>query len=301
MNSHRFEYKELDCPACGSPERKFVGWRGGPDHHAASGEPSAIHRCKACTHLYPFPMPIPAEGLNDLYENAKDYFRGHDITQKIGNGTRLMREFETRLGHKGKFLDVGCGVGELLRAAEDEGWAAEGIDPSEEFVLLGREKLKVNSRVATLKEANFPEASFDAIALSSLIEHLYEPLPVLMEIRRILKPNGLLWFDAPNEDGLYMKFGNLYMTLKGKKQLIVMAPTFAPFHVQGFNLRSVKTILAKADLCAIELKMIGEVCAQTGENTVTKRAEYFLAKCINRLGRAMQMGTYMSIWATRLR
>lgn len=299
MTSPRFEFLEIDCPVCGSAERSFKGWRGGVDHQSGSGERTSIYRCRECTHLYPFPMPIPVHGLNDLYENADEYFKGHDIDQKISNGVEMMRQFEDRLSKKGRFLDVGCGVGELLRAAQDEGWTAEGIDPSEEFVSIGRKKLGVNSKVCTLKDAGYPDKHFDAVAMSSLIEHLYDPLPVLIEIRRILKPAGILWFDAPNEDGLYMKFGNLYMTIRGKKQLVVMAPTFAPYHVQGFNPRSIRTILANADLVPRELSVIGEVCPQTGESSLSKRAEFFIARKVNAIGRKIGMGIYMSVWAQR--
>ena len=299
MKSPRFEFLEVNCPVCGSDDRSYKGMRGGIDHQSGSGEPSSIFRCRECTHLYPFPMPIPVHGLNDLYENADEYFKGHDIDKKILNGVEMMRQFEGRLGTKGSFLDVGCGVGELLRAAQDEGWAAEGIDPSREFVSIGREKLGVNAKVCTLKDAGYPDEHFDAVAMSSLIEHLYDPLQVLIEIRRILKPLGILWFDAPNEDGLYMKFGNLYMKLRGKKQVVVMAPTFAPFHVQGFNPRSVRTILKNADLVPDELLVIGEVCPQTGKSTRAKRAEFYLARKVNTIGRWIGMGTYMSVWSRR--
>lgn len=299
MERLKFDMKKVECPACGSDQHGFEGWRGGDEHHSGSGIKTAIVRCKNCTHQYPNPMPIPSGDLNDLYENAEQYFFGHDIDEKIQNGIRLVSQFEERLGYKGRFLDVGCGLGELLRAALDEGWEAEGIDPSIEFVTFGQEKLGVNARVGTLGDARFPSDHFDAIAMSSLIEHLYEPFPVLLEIQRILKPNGLLWFDAPNEDGLYMKFGNLYMKLRGREQLVVMAPTFAPFHVQGFNPRSIVSILDRANLQTLDLSVIGEVCAQSGESSIQKRIEFFVAQSINRLGRMIGKGTYMSIWAKR--
>ena len=41
-----------------------------------------------------------------------------------------------------------------------------------------------------------PAASFDAITLFEVIEHLKEPLPLLRECHRVLKSNGLLFVTA---------------------------------------------------------------------------------------------------------
>ena len=210
-----------------------------------------------------------------------------------------MAEFERRLGRKGKFLDVGCGIGEVLWAAKQSGWEAEGIDPSREFIELGRERLGVDGRVSTLDAAQFPSDHFDAVVMGGIIEHLYEPFSTLLEVRRILRPDGWLFLDAPNEDGLYMTVGNLYMRLRGKDWVVVMAPTFPPYHVQGFNLRSFGTILERAGFKVQEFQISGSVCEQVGESSVRKKIEFIGAKAINRLGRMIQKGSYFHVWVQK--
>ena len=96
-----------------------------------------------------------------------------------------------------------------------------------------------------------------------------------------------------------MKVGNLYMKLRGKDWVVVMAPTFAPYHVQGFNSSSVQTILNRAGFSLQDLKVIGEVCGQQGDGTLRKTIEFGVARAINTFGRLLGQGLYMSIWVQK--
>lgn len=294
-----FDFKEIMCPVCGGNHAVRVGWRGGDAHQNGSGVRTAIVRCKICTHQYPNPMPFPKGTLDELYVDAEVYFRGHDVETKKDGGLALVAEFERRLGRKGKLLDVGCGIGEVLWAAKKSGWEAEGIDPSREFIELGREKLGVDGRVSTLEAAEFLSESFDAVVMGGILEHLYDPLSTLAEVRRVLRNGGWLFFDAPNEDGLYMSAGNLYMRLRGKDWVVVMAPTFPPYHVQGFNPRSLRTILERAGFAVREMQIGGTVCEQVGEITFRRRMEFMAARLINRVGRIFKKGSYINVWAQK--
>ncbi|HMS42758.1 MAG TPA: class I SAM-dependent methyltransferase [Pyrinomonadaceae bacterium] len=296
-----FEFKDICCPVCGGDAPIFLGWRGGEAHQNGVGEKTAIVRCKECSHQYPNPMPFPKANLEEIYVDADEYFRGHNVEEKKQIGLGLMQEFEQKLGKRGKFLDVGCGAGELLWAAKTSGWDAEGIDPSKEFIEIGRERLGVEGRATTLEDAKFPDNHFDAIAMSGIIEHLYNPFETLQEIHRVLRPNGLFWFDAPNEDGLYMQFGNLYMRLQRKNWVVVMAPTFPPYHVQGFNPKSLRKLLKRAMFELKEMELIGEVCEQQGSESLRKKVEFKAAKAINKIGKMLNKGSYMSIWAKKTR
>jgi len=49
----------------------------------------------------------------------------------------------------------------------------------------------------------YPDNHFDAVILSEVIEHLnFNPLPVLQEINRILKKDGILYITTPNQVNL---------------------------------------------------------------------------------------------------
>lgn len=294
-----FEFRQIDCPVCAGTNTKLVGWRGGDAHQSGAGVRTAIVRCRECSHQYPNPMPFPTSGLDEMYVNPDEYFRGHNVEQKKQLGLELMREFEKRLGSKGKFLDVGCGAGEVFWAATESGWDAEGIDPSREFIEMGRERLGVEGRVTDLEDAGFADNSFDAVVMTGIIEHLYDPASTLSHAWRVLRPGGILYLDAPNEDGLYMSIGNLYMRLRGKDWVVVMAPTFPPYHVQGFNRQSLSTLLDRVGFELLSLDVAGEVCEQVGPDTLRKKLEFAMAGIVNVAGKLIGQGPYMNIWARK--
>ena len=111
----------------------------------------------------------------------------------------------------------------------------------------------------TLEEANFPAESFDAIVMGGVIEHLYDPGSTLQQISLVLRPRGWLYFDAPNEDGLYMRAGNAYMRMCRRDWVVSLAPTFSPYHVQGFNPASVKKILERNNYAIEDFRIFGDI------------------------------------------
>jgi 2-polyprenyl-3-methyl-5-hydroxy-6-metoxy-1,4-benzoquinol methylase len=96
-----------------------------------------------------------------------------------------------------KLLDVGCSSGAFLLAARESGFEAEGVEISPEAAEAAR---NAGFRVHTglLEDARYPEASFDAVTLIELVEHLREPRALLAECRRILRPGGVLMATTPN-------------------------------------------------------------------------------------------------------
>ncbi len=97
------------------------------------------------------------------------------------------------LGQCDHLLDVGCGGGLLLRDALASGARATGLDHSEEMVELARER----APDAELAHANaeslpFEDDTFSAVALSVVFFFLDDPVAVLRECSRVLRPGGRL-------------------------------------------------------------------------------------------------------------
>lgn len=55
-----------------------------------------------------------------------------------------------------------------------------------------------NQVVGLLQNLPFADASFDLVYMGEVIEHVWEPLPALMEAARVLRPSGRLVLDTPN-------------------------------------------------------------------------------------------------------
>jgi ubiquinone/menaquinone biosynthesis C-methylase UbiE len=97
-------------------------------------------------------------------------------------------------------LDLGCGTGVVTRAlAARAGFAGSvtGIDQSPEFIAAAESlaaKDGVGDRVEFLvgdaHALDFPAATFDAAVAHTLVSHVRDPLAVLTEAARVVRPGG---------------------------------------------------------------------------------------------------------------
>lgn len=109
-----------------------------------------------------------------------------------------MKSFKDILGHihGGKLLDVATGTGGFAQTLKDNlGSYTEiiGIDTSEraEQAFKARfEEPSIRYMQMDANQLNFPEASFDTVSISYSLHHLPDPLHVLNEMKRVLKPGG---------------------------------------------------------------------------------------------------------------
>jgi hypothetical protein len=89
------------------------------------------------------------------------------------------------------------------------------------------------------------------------------------------------------------------MRAQGRDWVVVMAPTFPPYHVQGFNPKSVRKLMERAGLEIKVLNMCGGVWDFTGEQTLRKKLESKAAKIINATDKAFGGGLFMSAWCQK--
>jgi len=114
-----------------------------------------------------------------------------------GGGVRYLKADEI-----GRLLDVGCGNGLFLDQMRQLGWEVMGVEPDGEAVSVAREKLGLEIFMGSLEETKFPDEHFDAITMNHVIEHVPDPIGLLMECHRILKPGGKMVVITPNIESL---------------------------------------------------------------------------------------------------
>ncbi|MBK8870043.1 MAG: class I SAM-dependent methyltransferase [Elusimicrobia bacterium] len=95
-----------------------------------------------------------------------------------------------------RVLDFGCGPGDLLLVCRKRGFDSIGIDSSPRSLSLATER-GLNVHLVSTTQLPFEHASFDAIILQSVLEHLSDPLSVLEKLTKYLKPGGVLVLSAP--------------------------------------------------------------------------------------------------------
>lgn len=96
-----------------------------------------------------------------------------------------------------RLLDVGCSSGAFLNTAVDLGFLAEGIEPAPKAATAAQAAgLKV--RQGLLQQGEYADGQFDAVTLFEVIEHLQQPLELLQDIYRILRPGGILLIGTGN-------------------------------------------------------------------------------------------------------
>ncbi|MRR31052.1 class I SAM-dependent methyltransferase, partial [bacterium] len=123
----------------------------------------------------------------------------------------------------GSLLDVGCATGiflETMGAAPS--WQLRGVEISEHAARIARDQKNLDVVTGTLEQAKFADGQFDVVTLWDVLEHLHDPAGSLKEIRRILKPGGVLVFRVPNGGSLDARlFGPYWAGLEPPRHLFV--------------------------------------------------------------------------------
>jgi SAM-dependent methyltransferase len=144
----------------------------------------------------------------------------------------------------GRLLDVGTGSGGWLEAMHTRGWRVQGVDFDPRAVAAARRRgLRVDE--GALEAQGYPPASFDAITLNHVIEHVPDPISTLRECRRVLKPGGRLVLVTPNAASLgHRLFRSAWRGLEPPRHLHIFAPgpMRASLARAGFTRFSIRTV-----------------------------------------------------------
>jgi SAM-dependent methyltransferase len=144
----------------------------------------------------------------------------------------------------GALLEVGCGDGRFLANMRGRGWRVMGIEPDPAAARVARERYGVEVAVGALEDAALPAASVDAIALTHVLEHVHEPMALLQECGRVLKPAGRLVVETPNaQSWSHRLFGSAWRGLEPPRHLFLFSPASLHACAQkaGLQIVSVRT------------------------------------------------------------
>ncbi len=98
---------------------------------------------------------------------------------------------------QGKLLDIGCGLGWVVKEAKLRGFEAVGIDPATPYINIGRKKFGLNLKKISLEKFK-PSQKFDAVTLNHVFEHIKDSDKFLTKIKALLQSDGKILIACPN-------------------------------------------------------------------------------------------------------
>jgi 2-polyprenyl-3-methyl-5-hydroxy-6-metoxy-1,4-benzoquinol methylase/spore coat polysaccharide biosynthesis predicted glycosyltransferase SpsG len=129
-------------------------------------------------------------------------FSHKDTKEEKNTKKRKAQRKEERVGSP-LLLDIGCAYGPFLVAAKEEGFSPVGIDPAEDAVRYVQETLGISAVQGFFPNCQLPHSPpYDVITLWYVIEHFTDCITVLAEIKKLLKPGGILAFSTPSYSGI---------------------------------------------------------------------------------------------------
>jgi SAM-dependent methyltransferase len=182
----------VPCPLCGGsrtrPERTVAGFM--------------LERCGRCGFVFTNPQYAPA-GLLDEYQ-SKDADTEIALYDRLMTPTMLaehdtiLQAVEALAPGRGRLLDFGCAAGHFFERAGQRGWEAHGVEVAGWARAAAARRGLRHLHVGLLADQHFADGFFDVVVASQVLEHLPTPRNELAEIRRILRPGGLLYANVPN-------------------------------------------------------------------------------------------------------
>jgi len=212
------------CPACWSAAARQFGTANG----------YLLVSCYRCTTVFTTTLPSTPDEAMDYagYYHASNLRIPAFVEQRL---EEVADEFQP-YRQLGRWLDVGCGAGALLRAASRRGWTAVGTEVAESAAEAVRAD-GFEVYVGELEALPLAAESFDVVSLVEVVEHVDDPANLVREAHRLLRPGGAMYITTPHGRGISARLL--------RTDWSAVAP---PEHLQLFSLRGIRMLLQGAGL-----------------------------------------------------
>jgi len=208
---------DVPCSLCGSEEYKVYTFD--QDHY--DFQPRRV-KCKRCGLVYANPQAT-FEKLKKYYSDVYAHFgktsikiRKDEFKELVESNIEVFRELNKNQS-PGKFLDVGCGMGYSVEAANQMGWEGYGVELSTTYCDFAvKVKGVKNIMRGDIFKAEFPNNFFDYVLSWHTIEHVLDPKKFLLEIHRVIKRDSTLKIGTPHINSFIHRSGYLISRIKGK-------------------------------------------------------------------------------------
>ncbi len=253
---------EVKCFVCGNSSKfKIINKPNiSPKAKLLIKEIYQVLKCQNCRFYFVSPQILTNVEMSKLYDET--YFtemtnwwqkkREQDRKDRLD---KLYECLNRKIGIR--FLDIGCGEGYVLIEAADRGWEVHGLDVFDNRMQSAKRQ-DIKFFKGDIFNAQFPDNHFDCIYMDSVLEHLFDPVNYLKELKRILKVGGLIYCGVPNEDSLFNDTKKLLFVLSGRFNISErIKPFIDPYHVSGFTKKSLQIAALQLDFQIVQIRNFG--------------------------------------------
>jgi 2-polyprenyl-3-methyl-5-hydroxy-6-metoxy-1,4-benzoquinol methylase len=248
-----FEYR--NCPNCGQDDFEVLfesnmepddfnvlfdysmeghNTQEGEEGYLVPGKQWGRHvKCRNCHLVYMNPIEKISK-TNEYYHSAKNT-HAPTIRDSYLRTAKSQVNLVKKHASGSNLLDIGCAQGFFLFSAAQAGYRVKGIEISQDAAEYAKTEFGLDVEAKAFEELEFPGNHFDVVTLWQVLEHVPYPLDVLREVRKMLKPGGLLAVSTPNIAGLPSR-------LLRKKWWDIKR-----LHINEFSTRTLMDILRNAE------------------------------------------------------
>ncbi|REK09981.1 MAG: class I SAM-dependent methyltransferase [Planctomycetota bacterium] len=196
--------------------------------------------CEACGVLYLDPA-APEEAVDATFEQHDDSY--------YGRPAKVRADWLATVRPSGHLLEVGCGSGHFLDECRRRGYEVAGCEVDPGRARYCREELDIEVETAYVEDSQLPEHSFDIVFHVDLLSHFPDPVKSLRAMTRLLKPGGVLCFEAGTLGGMSSRW---YRWNGGLG---------CPDHRWFYSLDGIRNVIDRADLQIDSMRQYGLVPA----------------------------------------
>jgi SAM-dependent methyltransferase len=178
-------------------------------------------------------------------EEHWEYFQKQHV--QIPDNMRALAVVNSMLPRRGRLLEVGSFCGIFLDRIRADGWDAVGLEPFRPAADYARAKYGLSIIDGVLPQPEIPDGSFDAGIMLHVIEHMPDPTASLRELRRLVRPGGVLAVETPRFDSLMFK-------MLGRRERSIQA---CDGHIYFFTVSTLTRLLRQAGFEVARTDLVG--------------------------------------------
>ena len=200
-----------------------------------------IIRCLKCNHIQLFPIPTLNDEKKFYDENLQDK-NINDVGSIKRAGRKMMPDNIRRyefikkiIPKKSRVLEIGSGHGFFLEIMKINGFDIIGYDISKEKRKYSKKVTDVPVYDININEKIPADNKFDIVVLFHTLEHITEPITLLKNIKKLLKPKGKILIEVPNSDDFHLKLNKFYKEFYWERA-----------HIHYFSSKILKNVIHKS-------------------------------------------------------